>query len=106
VSSSRTSRSNAYYVPLRAFEPERIESHAAGLTRHDTAREIAEEFVQIAQTLFAAAGGRQDEVLAAYLATHSECCPMCKFDLIGCTRPFCPECGHELSLSMFDGPKN
>ena len=38
--------------------------------------------------------------LLAFLRDHSAPCPACGYDLRGLTRPVCPECEHELVLTV------
>jgi hypothetical protein len=40
------------------------------------------------------------DLLCRYLAEHDAPCPVCRYNLRGCTSPTCPECGEPLALSL------
>lgn len=40
------------------------------------------------------------EALRGYLATRDVPCPRCTFNLRGCTKPVCPECGEPIRLMV------
>lgn len=43
---------------------------------------------------------RAQEMLLEYLRDHDASCPVCTYSLRGLTRPICPECRHELQLTV------
>lgn len=47
-----------------------------------------------------AAAERAGEMLLAFLREHEAACPVCAYNLRGLTRPRCPECGHDLVLTV------
>ncbi|HEV7298939.1 MAG TPA: hypothetical protein VGN72_06195 [Tepidisphaeraceae bacterium] len=51
-----------------------------------------------AQDSKAASGAAQ--MLLAFLREHDAACPVCGYNLRALTRPVCPECGHELVLTV------
>lgn len=42
----------------------------------------------------------REAVLRAFLAEHDEPCPGCGYSLLGIATSVCPECGHELELTL------
>ena len=42
----------------------------------------------------------REAVLRAFLAEHDEPCPGCGYSLLGIASSVCPECGHELELTL------
>lgn len=43
---------------------------------------------------------RAHEMLLDFLREHDAACPVCGYNLRALTQPSCPECGHELVLSV------
>lgn len=41
-----------------------------------------------------------DPLLLQFLATSEVKCPVCRYDLCGCLKRCCPECGHRLELVL------
>jgi len=41
-----------------------------------------------------------ETMLRAFLADHDEPCPGCGYSLLGIATSVCPECGHELELTL------
>ena len=47
-----------------------------------------------------AATSRAQDLLLEFLREHDAACPVCAYNLRALTRPICPECGQELSLTV------
>lgn len=43
---------------------------------------------------------RAQEMLLDFLRVHEAACPVCGYNLKALTRPICPECGHDLVLTV------
>ena len=43
---------------------------------------------------------RAQDMLLDFLREHDAACPVCGYNLRALTRPICPECGHELVLTV------
>ena len=43
---------------------------------------------------------RAQQLLLDFLRDHDASCPVCNYNLRGLTRPICPECKHDLALSV------
>src|SRR5205809_4254839 len=43
---------------------------------------------------------RAQDLLLDFLRDHDAACPVCGYNLKTLTRPICPECGHELVLTV------
>jgi hypothetical protein len=48
----------------------------------------------------AATTNRAQDMLLDFLREHDAACPVCGYNLRALTRPICPECGHELVLTV------
>ena len=45
-------------------------------------------------------GTRAQHMLLSFLREHDAPCPVCGYNLHALTRPICPECGHDLVLTV------
>lgn len=43
---------------------------------------------------------RAEEMLLDFLREHDAACPVCGYNVRALTRPICPECAHELTLTV------
>ncbi len=48
----------------------------------------------------ATTNGAHDIMLIDFLREHDAACPVCRYNLRGLTRPVCPECQHDLVLTV------
>src|SRR2546429_2907613 len=55
---------------------------------------------QFAQAPRASSTNRAQDMLLDFLRDHDADCPVCGYNLRALTRPICPECGHELVLTV------
>ena len=47
---------------------------------------------------------REQEMLLEFLRDHEAPCPVCRYNLKALVRPVCPECGHDLVLTVGTPP--